>query len=431
MAQLDKTPPGFTRANNTALKQVKAVRSDRIDIEIGDSKQPDFKPQYKFMRWDNDVNFSIRAAEHPAATTDVVGNVTKYITPEHEVHMYEKPEMSDDGGFEFEWMLPSKPASNVLTATIETKNLRFAYQPPLTDEELADGATRPDNVIGSYAVYHSTKQNNRFEEAKDIAGLDIAQGLAEGWVKQENGKTYVMNHAIGTGKAFHIYRPKAIDANNTEAWCDLNIDENTGVLSVTVPQSFLDTAVYPVIVDPTFGYTTLGSSQTDIASGSGINNRSARRGRGEYDPGESGTLDTLHVGLISNTGTVTLDVTVFLNDEDSGGAGTHDEVASVERTSLAVNNTAAFYDFTAASESITSQNHVFSAWGDHTDLASSGELRLRFDSTTTSTTYFESGTYSSPEDPWTEVASTTSTSEYSIYATYTAAGGSRRVFNIA
>jgi hypothetical protein len=39
---------------------------------------------------------------------------------------------------------------------------------------------------------------------------------------------------------------------------------------VTVPQKFLDSAVYPVVVDPTFGYTTEGSSSfglgADIAS---------------------------------------------------------------------------------------------------------------------------------------------------------------------
>lgn len=221
----------YTKLNNTFSNKVKDVVEDRIEIEIGDSKQPDFKPQFKVMRWDNEVNFSIRATEHPAARVETDNDIVKYVTPDYEVHQYEKPEAGEDGGFEFEWLLPRKPSTNVLSATIATKELDFFYQPPLTKEEIKEGLQRPENVEGSYAVYHKTKQNNRI-----------------------GGKHYK------TGKAFHIYRPKAIDAEGNEAWCELNIDEQHGLLTVTVPQEFLDQAIYPVLVDPTFGYTSVGSS---------------------------------------------------------------------------------------------------------------------------------------------------------------------------
>jgi len=91
--------------NETFLREVKANPKDRIEVEIGDSKQPDFKPQFKVMRWDNEVNFSLRAEEHPQATVETEGEKIKYITPEYEVHQYDKPELSEDGGFEFEWVL--------------------------------------------------------------------------------------------------------------------------------------------------------------------------------------------------------------------------------------------------------------------------------------------------------------------------------------
>lgn len=29
--------------------------TDKIEVEIGDSKQPDFKPQVKIMRWDYSI----------------------------------------------------------------------------------------------------------------------------------------------------------------------------------------------------------------------------------------------------------------------------------------------------------------------------------------------------------------------------------------
>lgn len=204
---------------------------DKIEVEIGDSKQPDFRPQAKIMRWNNEVNFSLRAEEKEGAVVEEKDGKIKYITPEYEVHQYEKPQIGEDGGFEFEWVLKEKPSSNVLTATIQTKGLDFFYQPPLTQQEVDQGAERPDNVVGSYAVYNKRKEMNT------VGGMEYK-----------------------TNKAFHIYRPKVIDANGVEAWGQLYIDEELGQLSVTIDQTWLDNAVYPVTVDPTFGFTSIGGT---------------------------------------------------------------------------------------------------------------------------------------------------------------------------
>ena len=217
---LDRIPKDFTLKDNALSHVVKDNPADRIVVEIGDSKQPDFKPQFKVSRWDNEVNFSMRAQEDPTATVEVEGDIVKYKAKDYEVHQYEKPEAGEDGGFEFEWVLPSKPASNVLTATIQSKELDFFYQAPLTEEEIAQGAERPDNIVGSYAVYHKTGRNNRV-----------------------GGKEYK------TGKFCHIYRPEAIDAKGERTWCDLHVEveENgSGVMIRTIPQDFLDKATYPV-----------------------------------------------------------------------------------------------------------------------------------------------------------------------------------------
>lgn len=138
----------------------------------------------------------------------------------------------EGGNLEWEIVLASKPASNVFTYTIQTKGLIFHYQPKLTQQEIDMGADRPDSVVGSYAIYHSTKRGNiRFR--KDST------------------------HNYGTGKAFHIYRPKAFDKTDT-VWCELNISGDQ--LRITVPQSFLDGAVYPITIDPQFGNTTPGGT---------------------------------------------------------------------------------------------------------------------------------------------------------------------------
>ena len=235
----------FTLSANTLSKTVKDNLADRIEVEIGDSKQRDFKPQFKIKRWDNEVNFSMRAQEEAGATMVEEDGKVKYKGRDIEVHQYEKPDAGEDGGYEFEWVLKKKPKSNVLRTTIQHKGLDFFYQPEINDAEaqaeMFKGDTRtlteikremrPENVVGSYAVYHSTKRDNI------VGGMEYK-----------------------TGKAFHIYRPHAVDAKGVQVWCELDITE--GELTVTVPEDFLNKASYPVVVDPTFGYTSLGSSAT-------------------------------------------------------------------------------------------------------------------------------------------------------------------------
>ncbi len=130
------------------------------------------------------------------------------------------------------------------------QNLDFFYQPPLDQDEKAPDtdhctatqcfnsqgnvtASRPANVVGSYAVYSKTDANN------------------------VNGTNY------GAGKVMHIFRPQAVDASGNTAWCEMHYD-GSDTLTVTCPQTFLDSATYPVSVDPTFGYTTVGGTAVNV-----------------------------------------------------------------------------------------------------------------------------------------------------------------------
>jgi hypothetical protein len=206
---------------NTLKAEVQDNPKDRIEIELGDSKQDDFKPQYKLMRWDNETNFSIRAKEtddtrNGMPEVNVGKGRVEYVANKYKTVMYD-----DDEGFNFETELLEKPTTNVLTFTVNIKSLVAYYQPPLTQEEIDQGAERPDNVVGSYAVYHDTK-----------GGMNDADGME-----------------YKVGKAFHLYRMKAVDANGEEVWCDYNTNlQETSVLEVTIPQDFLDQATYPVKV---------------------------------------------------------------------------------------------------------------------------------------------------------------------------------------
>ena len=140
-------------------------------------------------------------------------------------YRYETIQLTD--GYEINLILNKPPPTNIFYYPLTVKNAEFYYQPPLTPEEIARGCIRPDNVVGSYAVYGPKKDNE-----------------------------------YGTGKIMHIYRPKVTDAKGAWIWGVLNYKE--GVLSVTVDPVWLSKAVYPVTVDPIFGYNSVGGSTTGL-----------------------------------------------------------------------------------------------------------------------------------------------------------------------
>lgn len=166
------------------------------------------------------------------------------------VAIYDLPPSAEyrEGGFEIDVVLNSVPNTNKIFLQINSENLNFYYQGPL-NEELGeeDGLVcsetecyndegvrvfhRPENVVGSYAVYHKTKRNH------EIGGINYK-----------------------AGKVYHIYRPKIIDAEGNWVWGVMNI--SGGRMTITVEQDFLDNATYPVVVDPVIGYNTAGETET-------------------------------------------------------------------------------------------------------------------------------------------------------------------------
>jgi hypothetical protein len=140
-----------------------------------------------------------------------------------------------DGGFKVDILLHERPDTNRFCYTIEgAENYDFFYQPPLTEQEIKEGAIRPPEIQGSYAVYHKTLRDH------------------------VNGRT---NYA--TGKVMHIPRPQVWSLVDEEAkqWADLSYEN--GELCVTAPEEFLATAELPIRIDPTFGYTSIGLTTTN------------------------------------------------------------------------------------------------------------------------------------------------------------------------
>lgn len=146
----------------------------------------------------------------------------------HEVLQYSLPAawgLFEDGGHEFAVVLERRPVSNVLRFGVRSWGLDVFPQPD-----------------GSHAAYHSSRAGN-FEHPHAP------------WADRH----------YRAGKAFHVLRPWAEDAAGYRVNCELYLPAN-GVSVLTVPEWFLKDAEYPVLVDPTFGYTTAGGTHAVFAA---------------------------------------------------------------------------------------------------------------------------------------------------------------------
>jgi hypothetical protein len=122
-----------------------------------------------------------------------------------------------DTAFEYDCILEKEPESNVITLLMEgAEHFDFFRQPDFVKDPF---------LKGSYAVY---KKETLIGE--------------------------------GTGKLCHIHRPEIIDSRGRRCWGDLSVTGNK--LCITIPETWLSEAEYPVIVDPAIGTTTVGSLST-------------------------------------------------------------------------------------------------------------------------------------------------------------------------
>ena len=359
---------------NAEKDKYKNEPKDEINIEVGDTKQTEFYPQIKLQRWTNEVNFSIRLkdTEYERATVKTEGDKIVWDKDNVKIEMHDFVE--GEGGYKFVWYLKEKPLTNKLEFTIQSKGFDFFYQPELTPEEIAEGAFRPENVVGSYAVYHSTK----------------------GRLNDVYGKEYKV------GKAFHIYRPHIIDAEGKETWGILHIEN--GIYSVEIPQDFLDTAVYPIKSNDTFGFTGVGgtAADSDVRSGS------------KFSTTESGTVTSVSNYIKASAGTVQLALAIYSDSsgspnallaEDSGNS-TVDTTAAwrTNNLSLSVSASAAYWLIRWVGVTTNTASYYYDA----------GETNQR--------AFNASGTFETWPDPF--GAPTFSARKVSIYATYTASASS-------
>lgn len=373
----------------------KTDSKDKIALEIGDSKQTEFFPQLKLMRWDNEVNLSVRLIEDDASLPVLSANADKVSWEKSKVKVdfYEV-----EGGLEFEVILKEKPVTNVIRFSIESKGLEFHYQPSLmenyktgdflfkkveigsvteTDVFDRDGNVlihRAANAVSSYAIYHSGKRINKVD-----------------------GKLY------RNGKVCHLFRPLI----GGEVWGDLSID--AGILTVVIPQDYLDQTTYPLrfAAGLEFGYhpATPASYLTwNTAYNPGANILVGAR----YTATTGDTITLFSVYAAADTGTDTFDMAAYTVTSN----------LPVTRLAAAItvsfNTTAAWKNSSAISQAMANGVNYCLAVGNGT---ASGHL------------YYDTVTQAAAQEevsitlPATWNQDILTNYEWAIYATYTAAGG--------
>lgn len=224
-----------------------AFRCRSLTAIVGDSIAEEFRPQLELKAWEGECSFKIdlrmdQTASILSASGDTFNDAPRINCRQDSItafSIYRLP----SGDLEWEIQLASSPDSNVLTFAFEADGLLFYYQDTtLFESDIIH--VGPEWAQGSYAVYHAARRNNRLH----VNGSDTT------------GEIY------STGKVFHIRRPQALDSNGESVWCDINIDMKSSKLTISVPQHFLDRARYPVIIDPTFGKSSVGAWNLSIVN---------------------------------------------------------------------------------------------------------------------------------------------------------------------
>jgi hypothetical protein len=379
----DATINPYEDAGDKYVLEVKSDIPQGERVEISKTE-----PKVDLVFWNDEERVSIKPLfpqtfgaareEKIAATRPLLSKQMQF--KKGDVTAFVEPKEGSMSEFDIDFTLDAKPDTNVFEYRIEgADQLDFFYQPPLTPEEIEGGAYRPDNVVGSYAVYHKTKANHRV-----------------------GGTNY------GTGKAFHIYRPKAIDANGAEVWAELSYSE--GVLAVTVPEKWLETAAYPVVIDPTFGYTSAGGS---FLSSNIYNTRAVIW---DETSTESGTVES--ISFYGASFSATIAIKAFLTDASKNIVtdGIAPAVSGVNSTQTW--RTAVY----SSGPSISPLSYWFGLIGSGNSSQSfswaydTGSGRFAYRDTTNS--------YTTPSDPTDATDLFAVGGHYmSVYATYTASGG--------
>lgn len=274
---------------------------------IGDRNNVTFSPTIELSRRTfEDANLTILWNDNVPSlgNTNVLieDKVVKYKRNSYELWFYQLPYGSnpEDGGFEFMAVLNSKPTKNTIDFKYIASNV---------------------NIIQNTYDLPDIKNITNFD-------LKLLGSISFQYSKQEKGR-------LGSPTQItQIYRPYITDSIGRFTWANLTL--SAGKITIVMPQKFLDTATYPIYIDPTFGYTTMGSDTS--SSGSPANVRINVNSTYQYFNAKCGsTISTFSVRVRRNANVLGLNYTLY----EVNGSGYPQSI--VNMTSAYVNLTGSAY----------------------------------------------------------------------------------------
>lgn len=294
------------------------------------------------------------------------------------------------GGLEWEIVLTDVPARPTLALDLDLSGVDLHHQGALSPAEVARGVQRPDNVVNSFVAMHRTRGPLHFET-----------GAAEKYK---------------TGKAFHLFRPEAIDNNGARMWIPWSFNPNSKKLTLDFdsdPQvaAWLQSAAYPVTIDPTVGYSTIPGSLDDTNEYV-ICTKFTAGANGDANPG------TAFVYGSADSGTVVASVAVYAN----GAASPDGKTRLALSSNITLTTTPGFRSAAITWTGIVSGTSYFIGTGTNTggnigfdDLGATGW----FDSL--------SGLGGIPPNPYGTADGTFPTATIANYVDFTGSGGGASV----
>lgn len=255
-----------------------AQHAQFAETVIGDENSLTFRPSVRLKRWNEEGSFTFRLPSlenvSPIRTADEINWIDTRNNFGLKIYGLTEDVRNDQGSMEVEIMLLAKPTAATLILPIEMSGLIAEYQPPLSQWEIDRGNVRSEDVVDSYAFYHATRQP-----------LHGELGAADKY---------------RTGKAFHLYRLKARDARGVEHWVPWSLKARAIVL--TFDSWFVD-ATYPISIDPTIGYTSIGATE-DATNDYILANQWTTATAGNANPGTFFVYGRAAVGTVSCLGGV-------------------------------------------------------------------------------------------------------------------------------
>lgn len=297
-----------------------------------------------------------------------------------------------DGNFEFDAIIRSRPVNGRfrIPFNIETQGLLFNFQDTLMDFEKLTSNPRADSVIYSYAV-------------RRIDGANTNSTGADG-----------VYRSFGTGKAFHIYRPKVWDNNGDTTWGFVQFNEALTRMAIGVDSAWLHNParIYPVRIDPTFGNTGIGGT----GGGAFGLFLYAFKATTSTDA-TGGQIDSVNAYIDAHAGSPS-NMIWGLYDEDGGD--TADAQISVQSSGEAVTTTIPSWQsfknaFSSISGGLANSTDYFIT--QLSDEGGSGNIRCPYDNGV-SKFIFTTASYPTLPDPW-GTAANSSSRDYSVYVSFT------------